>query len=455
MARVAVFNVKWAVPTSLVIAGALLVLAENNRARTQEKVGGAGGAHPTDWPHWRGPNRNDLVDEQSGWKGKEWLEGNPLWTAHVGAGSTSPIVVESRVYVLGNDGQSDNLFCLDAATGKQIWKTSYRCRRYGRNANGDEGLYSGPTSTSEYDDESGLLYTLSCDGDLAAWDTRDQGRKAWGINLYDRYRMPPRPRVGRSGQRDYGYTASPLVHGSWLIVEVGSPEGNLMAFDKRTGERVWTSQSRDLAGHTGGLVPMTVEGVPCAAVLTFSHLLVARLDAGSEGRTVAEYPWITEFANSIATPAVHEQFVVVTSGYNHDSVCKLEITLRGARKVWERERASSKTCSPVIHKGRVYWAFGRLQCLDFESGKTVWEGPRVGDAGSCIVTADDRLIVWADRGDLFLAETAQRSPEKYEELWRRRGLAENDVWPHVVLADGKLFCKDRDGRLACLRIAGK
>jgi outer membrane protein assembly factor BamB len=444
MAQVAMFKIGSHSPRDFLLVAAALLLPN---------AAGMCGLYAADWPHWRGPSRNDVLEEPSGWNGKTWLEESPLWTARVGTGSTSPLVAEDRVYVMGNDGQADYLFCLDAATGKEVWKTSYRCRRYGRHATGDEGLYAGPTSTPEYDAETGLLYTLSCDGDLAAWDTRDQGRKVFGINFYDRYRMPQRPRVLRSGQRDYGYTTSPLVYGSWLIVEVGSPEGNLMAFDKRTGERVWTSQSRDLAGHTGGLVPMTVEGVPCVAVLTFFNLLVARLDAGSEGRTVAEYPWQTEFANSIATPAACGPFVLVTSGYNHDTVCKLEITLRGARKVWEREKASSKTCSPLVHKGRIYWAWERLQCLDFDTGETVWEGPRVGDAGSCIVTADDRLIVWADRGDLFLAETAERSPKKYTELSRRRGLAENDAWPHVVLADGKLLCKDRDGLLVCLRVA--
>jgi hypothetical protein len=27
-----------------------------------------------------------------------------------------------------------------------------------------------------------------------------------------------------------------------------------------------------------------------------------------------------------------------------------------------------------------------------------------------------------------------------------------DVWPHVVLADGKLFCKDRQGNLKCFSV---
>ena len=70
----------------------------------------------------------------------------------------------------------------------------------------------------------------------------------------------------------------------------------------------------------------------------------------------------------------------------------------------------------------------------------------MGDAGSCLVTADDKLIVWAGRGDLFLVDIAGPAGE-YRELVRRRGLAAEDVWPHVVLAQGRLYCRDRVGRL--------
>ena len=50
-------------------------------------------------------------------------------------------------------------------------------------------------------------------------------------------------------------TSAPLLHKDWLLVEVGDDEGNLMAFDKRTGKRLWSSECKDEAGHTGGPVP--------------------------------------------------------------------------------------------------------------------------------------------------------------------------------------------------------
>ncbi|MGY8769442.1 MAG: outer membrane protein assembly factor BamB family protein [Pirellulales bacterium] len=404
-----------------------------------------------DWPHWRGVNRNDITGESSGWKQGKW-DLQPLWDANTGVGSSSPLVVNGQVFSLGWRDDKDHLECLDANSGKLLWIVSYACPLYGREARGDEGLYSGPSSTPEFDQQTGYLYTLSSDGDLHCWNTQQQGKKIWSLNLYDKYQVPCRPRVGRSGHRDYGYTSSPLIYQDWLIVEVGADVGNLIAFDKRTGKQVWASQSKSPAGHNGGPVPMLVENVPCVAVHNFDGLLVVRLDANHVGETVATYDWVTSFANNIATASVDKNKVLITSAYNQVKIAKLEISLKGAKKLWEQNYAS-KVCTPVIHKGYVYWAWQELICLDYETGKLQWKGGRVGDAGSVIATSDDRLIVWGKEGDLMLIETAGKSTSKYTELAAKKRLLQgSDAWPHVVLANGKILCKNREGSLRCFEI---
>jgi hypothetical protein len=65
-----------------------------------------------------------------------------------------------------------------------------------------------------------------------------------------------------------------LVHGDWLLVEVGGPTGTIVAFEKRSGRETWRSRAIDVAGHSGGMAPITVEDVPCVAALTFGGLLV-------------------------------------------------------------------------------------------------------------------------------------------------------------------------------------
>ena len=91
-------------------------------------------------------------------------------------------------------------------------------------------------------------------------------------------------------------------------------------------------------------------------------------------------------------------------------------------------------------------------CLDFKTGSLKWKGGKIGYPGSCILTADDRLIVWSGRGDLTLVETARRSPDRYQKLAERKGLFRTDAWPHVVLAAKRLYCKDRAGNLICFNL---
>ena len=401
-----------------------------------------------DWPHWRGPNRNDISKEVSGWKDGAWLREKPTWTTSVGRGASSPLIVADHIYTLGWQSGKDVVRCLSAKSGQEIWSKNYNCPQYGRHAVGDEGLYSGSTATPEFDATTGHLYTLSCDGDLNCWNTGMNGELVWKRNLYDDYKVGRRPKLTRAPQRDYGYTASPMIHGDWLLVEVGSPRGSLVAFDKKTGREVWRSELKDEAGHTGGPSPIMVEGIPCVAVLTQRNLAVIRFDAGREGQTLATFPWVTDFANTIAGPAVHGNHVLLTAAYNHNAICKIKITTKGAEEVW-RKKFPSKVCTPVIHSDSVYVAWQQVRCLNWETGELRWEGGKVSDPGSCIVTADDRIIVYGGNGKLMLLESAKRSPTKYTELAVQDRLFESHAWPHVALSNGRIFCRDREGNFAC------
>ena len=90
--------------------------------------------------------------------------------------------------------------------------------------------------------------------------------------------------------------------------------------------------------------------------------------------------------------------------------------------------------------------------MDFATGRELWKGGKIAAQGSCILTADDRLVVYGNKGDLLLAETAKRSPEEYTQLASQKIFSETDAWPHVVLANGYLICRDRNGNVACFQI---
>lgn len=415
----------------------------------------AGASSADDWPHWRGSSRNDVIADGSGFNGGRWLDKAPLWDAHTGEGSTSPLIVNGRLYVMGWEKDGDVVRCLDAQTGKPLWTATYPCPRHARYAVGDETAYAGPTSTPEFDAETRCLYTLSCDGDLNCWDTAAGGKKVWGLNLYDRFHVARRPASGieKDDLRDYGYTTAPYIHHDWVIVEVGSDEGHLMAFDKRDGARRWVSLYREPAGHTGGLVPITIERAACLAVLALNDLVVTRLDEGHAGEVIATHPWKSAWANNVLTPTVQDDYLLITSFHTHHAICKLQINLSGAERIWERPYASH-VGSPVIDGNRVYMAGERLMCLDWTTGKLVWQGGAYGYGGACLVTGDHRLIVWSDRGLATLVESAQRSPTEYRQLARLAHLFSSpQAWPHPLIAGGRFYCKDRQGNLKCFGFA--
>lgn len=408
-----------------------------------------GGALAADWPHWRGPDRSGVTSEVSGWEQGAWPLGEPAWQVRVGLGGSSPIVVGDRLFTMGWEDGRDSVYCFDAATGELIWRQDYACPKHGRFHAGDERWYSGPSSTPAYDADTGFLYTLSSDGDLNCWYAPRDGTQFWRINLYDEYGVGQRAEV-LGVLRDYGYTTSPLIHGDWLIVEVGDDEGSLMAFGKVTGRRLWTSECTDEAGHAGGLTPMAVEGVPCVGALTARRFLVVRLDEGHEGETISTCDWCTAGVNSIATASALDDCVVLSCPGNMSRTSRLRVAPGGATELWASKRFT-KVCSPVIHGNHVYMAWQKLRCLDYQTGEELWEGGNFGHDGSCVVTGDGRVLVFGDN-KLALVEAAERSPDAYTELSVRSDVGSSDCWPHVALANGRAYTKDREGNLCCFAL---
>ncbi len=404
-----------------------------------------------DWPHWRGAHRDGTTTESSGWEEGAWPP-DELWSAKVGQGSSSVLVVGDRVYALGYKESVETVSSLDVGNGSPLWEQSYKAPDYGRHSTGDKNFYRGPSATPEFDPETGMLYTLGIDGDLRCWDTAKNGAPVWNLNLYEAYGIPQRPQVTeRAGsRRDYGYATAPMVVGARLLVGGGDPKrGNILAFEKTTGKLLWGSQNRDAAGHAGGLVPVRVAGKPCVVSLTATQVVVTEISAGRE---IGAFPWATDFINNIATPAVlADGSIIATSDYNISATAALAPGGEKLRPVW-RSGESSGVCSPVVDGDFLYLGSKGLRCLDAGTGKVRWSGGKFSEACSLILTGDNRLLVWANDGDLTLVEGAGRAPDAFTVLAERKGVLRDMAWPHVVLAGGRIFCKDRAGNLKCLAV---
>jgi outer membrane protein assembly factor BamB len=411
-----------------------------------------------DWGGWRGPVGTGVSAEASGWPAG-WPP-QRLWTARVGLGCTSPVLADGVLYVTGWSGSggerprdnphgTDTLFAFDARTGRELWRQTQPARYQGRLRTGDTDAYGGPSATPTLDPANGRMFTLGADGALTAWSLHDGGRQLWSLDLHSEAVVRQRPDVG-GGTRDFGFTASPRLHGDTLLVEAGSADGLVLAFDPATGARKYTSAARAPAGHSGGFVPLPPAWGDAVAVLALDQLLVLGASDDDAGRVLARAPWATEFGCNIPTPAVHGDHLIVTSGYNQHRTAAFGREADGTLAIRWESGVHAVVSSPVVHGDRVYVLGGSLACLDAATGATVWRGGRFGH-GSLVATADDKLVVFGE-GRLALVDAAPDATS-YRELARVDRVVPGTCYPHVAFADGLIACKDRDGNLAVFSVA--
>src|SRR5215212_92559 len=76
-------------------------------------------AQAEDIPRWRGPKSDGFTTETLPDK---WPPEGPkkLWSQKVGAGYSSPIAVNGRIYMFAQPDNRDTLFCFDES-GHQLW----------------------------------------------------------------------------------------------------------------------------------------------------------------------------------------------------------------------------------------------------------------------------------------------------------------------------------------------
>ena len=399
-------------------------------ARAQTTAPAASGS---DWPHWRGPN-HDGVYRGGDWD-PNWPGAGPkrLWTRRVGLGFSSMSVAGGRLYTMGWRDGKDTVWCLDANTGKELWRHSYAAGRW--NIEHQGGTASTPTV------HDGKVYSLSRDGHLFCLRA-GSGKVVWSRHIRKEFKVPPRPSVP---QRDYGYSGSPLVRGKLLIVEVGGVKASTVAFNKDTGKTVWAVGSEG-AGY-GSPAPVTVRGTEYVAVLNLFGLVVLRV---SDGGVRLRVKWATPYGNNCATPVVVGQKVFISSSY--EMGCAL-IDLSGdrAKVAWRNRNMHSRLATAVYWKGYLYgFDYAVLTCLHFDTGVTQWRDKRYGFGH--LIVADGKLIVQTETGILAVGDP---SPRGFRPTSLAKALTTRPCWTVPVLARGRIYCRSGAGELVCLDVRKK
>lgn len=295
---------------------------------------------------------------------------------------TTPAIRDGRVYTIGATGI---FLCLDALTGKEIWK-----RDILKDANAPNLQWAVSASPLIMDN---LVFTVP-------------GGKQASVLAYDRNTGKI---VKKLGKASAGYS-SPVVA---TLLEIPQllvfDAAGLSSYQPKSGHLLWhypweTTQNINVAQ------PLVVDdehlfissgyGVGCALIR-----LTKKQTEGLEN-TAAE------------------------SSY--------EPTL-----VWKNRKLRLKFSSAVIKDHFIYGLDENiLTCLDAKTGKRQWKAGRYGYGQ--IVLMDPYLLIQCENGDLAIVRA---NPEEHQEIDRVTAL-DNKTWNHPALSQGFLLIRN-DRKMMC------
>jgi outer membrane protein assembly factor BamB len=380
-------------------------------------------ASGSDWPRWRGLDLNGISSEK-GWQA-QWPAQGPkqLWKASVGTGFSSFSVSDGRVYTMGNQTNTDWVFCLEAKTGKVVWGQSYPCPLDPKNFEG------GPCATPTVAD--GRVYTFSRKGDLFCLDAA-KGTVVWSKNLNKELGLEI---------PTWGCASSALVEGTMVVVNMGSAG---VALDGKSGKVVWVSAKS--AGAYATPVPLKLGSEQCLAILSRDSLVAVK---AASGQQVWSYPWKTEYDVNSADPIVDGDKIFISAGYNHGgSVVK--VAGQTPQKVWENKNLRNHFNSCVLWQGYLYGPDDSgLRCVAFATGELKWTYAAFGKGS--LVVADGKLVGLSEKGELIIAEA---TPAAFKPISRAQVL-KGKCWTTPVLSNGHIYCRNAVGDVVCLDVSGK
>jgi len=377
-----------------------------------------GAAQSTDWPQWRGPNR-DGISKETGLL-KSWPANGPtlLWKAKgAGNGYSSFAVANGKLYTMGLRGDREFIVAFDVTTGKELWATQHGSAF--RNDRGD-----GPRGTPTVDGDR--LYALGGNGDLSSLDVRT-GKVLWSKNVLKEF--------GGSNTR-WGISESPLVIGDKVLVNAGGPNASIVALKKSDGSVIWKSQS-DEAGYSSA-IPLNVNG--STQVVFFTGARALGLDL-KDGKLLWDYTRPSNNVANVATPIARANRVFVSSDYGTGGgVVEIKADNKAQEIYFTKEMRNHHSSSVLVGDYLYGFSSAILTAMKFDTGEIAWRDRSIGKGS--LIYADGRLYCFSENGVVGLVEA---SPAGYKEVGRFRIPQDSlPTWTHPVVSGGRLFLRDQD-----------
>ncbi len=378
------------------------------------------GSAAQDWPQWRGPNRDGKA---TGFKAPgTWpKELTQKWKVTVGKGDASPAVAGGKIYAFARQDADELLVCLDAATGKEVWREKYESQAAAEPMGRHPGPRSSPTVAA------GKVVCYGARGTLSCFDAAN-GKLAWRKNDFGTW-----PRF---------FTASsPMVVDGLCIAQLGGEEkGGIVAYDLGSGNEKWKWTDDGSAYSSPEL--LTVGGTKMLVALTAKKVVGVGV---SDGKLLWEVPFpVPGRAYNAATPIVDGQTVIFAGSGRGTKAVKIEKSGDGfaAKELWSNPDNAVQFNTPVLKGGQVYGISqkGDLFCLDAQSGKTLWTSPLGGKDFGSVVDTGSALLAMTTQGKLTVFEPNEK---EFKELASYK-VAENETYACPVPAGNGIYIKDQD-----------
>ena len=432
-----------------------------------------------DFPCWRGPFGSgsctpsgrelveSLADMRLLWRSEADLPNAWLWGADpiggIVGGFCTPLFLDGRVYVFyyvpsgtyvvegmphakGRDKRrwrekyrvdADDVFvCIDAPTGRTLWKRVFKEK--GINFNKTAG--AGPFMTPCISD--GRLYGIGSAGRVYCVDAATGGvvwESSVGPAAEDAEAERRRCREAlKMPNMNCDFCAAPAVIDG--VVCCNDNRKGLIGLDAATGRKLW-GPIADCTTKTSSPVQWTHKGKHYAIVAADGAICV-------EPRT-GRVCWKAEDAGGHGTVAVTEDYMVCAGGKKRapdgtrveTGLSAYRIDPSGAEPVWDLGRGySNHVTSPVIYNGHVYGFAGQATiCVELKTGKIVGQAAFPGTRTcSSLLAFDGRILRENLHRQIFYHNADPADFKRLGPVWIAPSHAENTT---STVADGRLFMR--------------
>jgi outer membrane protein assembly factor BamB len=377
-----------------------------------------GSARAQDWPQWRGPNRDNKV---AGFKAPtSWPKAlTQKWKIDIGPGEASPVLVGDKLYVFTRKGSDEVILCLDATSGKELWKDAYGAVAVGGAAKAHPGPRSSPAVAE------GKVCTLGVGGVVSCLDA-SSGNVVWRKNT-------------KSWPKFYT-SSSPLIADGKCIVYADA----LTAYDLSSGDAKW--QWKGGGTPYGSPMLMTVDGVK--QIVTPTTGAVAGIGL-ADGKPLWQVKFGSGYNDSMVTPIVDGANVIWLAQDGGSVAITIEKGQDGftAKPLWKKGQGAHKYNTPVLHDGLLFGLSPKrtVFCMDAQSGEPLW-ADKTSPRGECghILDAGPVLLVVTSDAQLVVLEPNNK---EYKEIahypvGEKTGL--DGPWSCPIIAGNRIYVRDRE-----------